>query len=99
ISIIASSTSDTNRIAIADGWSPHDHASVLSPDRILAYEPLGQSVKDGRVVLEPQPPGWFERPMRFIEVFMVSCSGSPHELGRIGYNGGTPTGLPHVSVA
>ena len=32
ISIVACSTSDTNRITIADGWGPHDHGMLQSVD-------------------------------------------------------------------
>ena len=67
ISIVACSTSDTNRIAIADGWSPHDHGSTLAAAEILQRQWHRQSVKDGRVVFEPEPPGWFERRCAFLQ--------------------------------
>ncbi len=61
ISIIACSTVDTKRIAIADGWSPHDHGSVLSAGELLTRQWHRQTVVDGRVIFQPEPPGWFER--------------------------------------
>ena len=61
ISIIACSTVDTNRIVIADGWSPYDHNSVLTAAEILNRQWYRQTVEDGRLVAEPEPPGWLER--------------------------------------
>jgi hypothetical protein len=61
ISIIACSASDSNNIAIADGWSPHDHGSTLSAAELLRKEWYRHSVKNGQHVYELEPPGWFER--------------------------------------
>src|SRR6266581_7932580 len=61
ITIIGCSTSDTNRIVVADGWSPHDHGSVLSASEILTRVWHRQWMHDGRWMVEPEPPGWFER--------------------------------------
>jgi hypothetical protein len=61
INIIACDTLDPNRIAIADGWDPHDHGSALSAAEILPRRWYRQSMKDGRFVFELEPPGWFER--------------------------------------
>jgi len=61
INILACDASDPNQITIADGWSPHDHGSTLTASEILPRQWYRQTVKDGRVVFELEPPGWFER--------------------------------------
>lgn len=61
ISIVACSSSDTNRITIADGWAPHDHGSTLTATEILSRRWYRHSVKGGRQVFDLEPPGWFER--------------------------------------
>ena len=62
ITIIACSVPNEDRkIAIADGWSPHDHGSVLTPARMMAYQPYKHEMEDGKHLIEQEPQGWFDR--------------------------------------
>ncbi len=83
ISIVACSTLDTNRITIADGWSPHDHGSTLTASGILARQWYRQSVKEGRYVFELEPPGWFERRCALLKCSWFHALAQRMEAGQL----------------
>jgi hypothetical protein len=62
IQIIGCSVSGKNRwVAIAEGWSAHEHGATLTPTEVLAFKPSNIHMKDGKLVEDRESAGWFDR--------------------------------------